>query len=85
MLTAGAGRENADCWCRKGECLLLEHEGRMLTAGAGRKNADCWCRKENANCLCGKAVSQETRMEVQEVRMLTAGAGRENADCWCRK
>ena len=45
MLTAGAGRENVDCWCCKGECWLLQQEGRMLTAGAGRENVDCWCRK----------------------------------------
>ena len=50
MVTADAGRENVECWCRKGECRLLEQEGRMLTAGAGREKSDCWCRKGNADC-----------------------------------
>ena len=45
MLTAGAGRENADFWFRTGECRLLVQEGRMQTAGGGRENVDCRCMK----------------------------------------
>ena len=70
MLTAGAERENTDCFFQEG-CYSGKQNGR-----AGRENADCWLMK---------AVTKESRMHVQEERMLTDGAGRENADCWCRK
>ena len=39
MRTAGAGTENADCWCSKTatqENRMEVQEERMLTAGAGR-------------------------------------------------
>ena len=73
LLTAFAGRENADCWYKKEECSLLVQEGCQTgkqNGSAGRENANCWCRK---------AVTQKSRMEMQDERMLTAGAGRESA------
>ena len=76
MLTGGAGRENASCWSRKGECRLLVLERRLLTAGGGRENAKCWCRKG----VCGLPVQEGCYSGKQN-----GGAGRENADCWCRK
>ena len=58
MLTAGAGRENADSWCRKvvtQESRMEVQKVRILTAGAGRGMLTADAERENADCWCWKA------------------------------
>ena len=54
MLTAGAGMENADCWCRKAatqENRMEVREERMLTARVGRLLlGKAKCRRKKGEC-----------------------------------